>query len=299
MNRRTAIIAAALILVLSLGGFLAAGSSSDSSQAASKGPRITFVPPGPVDATNPPTTNGHQVSTGTTHSSTGTSTHDNGSTKTNTVSVPNVVGAHELDARDKIQNAGLRVVVVRHYVTRSSDDDKVTAETPNAGATVASGSPVIIDVATYDIHHLTIVPNLSGMDDTTAKTTLTNVGLAAAISYVQVAYPPKVGVTAQNPAPYAPVVVGTTVHIVVTTKQPVLIGHLPQLVQPPTQGPVVVNLRGLTCAQASAIVTSEGYVPNCFYVRDWNPAHFGVVFYNQTGATQPLGSTVELDIGAP
>ena len=309
MNRRTVIITAALILVLTLGGFLAAGSSSDSNQAAAaKRPHITFVGPGHNDPTNPTTTDRHPGSTGTTGTSNPGPARPTQPHKlvvdpvpVKTVAVPNVFGDHELAARDKIQNTGLQVVVVRHYVTRPADDDKVTTEIPHAGATVTSGSPVIIDVATYDIRYLTLVPNLIGMDDTTAKTTLTNSKLTAAVSYVQVAYPSKVGVTTQDSAPYTRVVVGTTVHIVVTVKS--LVGVrccvLPPLLPPtPTLGPAVVDVRGQTCAQATAILASEGYVAKCILSRD--PAHIGVVFDEiAIGNQRVLGDSIDLWIGTP
>ncbi len=110
------------------------------------------------------------------------------------IAVPNAVGLPEAEARDRLVGAGFEVQ--SNEVFSDRDTGIVASQSPNAGAEVARGSTVEIDVSKGS--GLVPVPNVVGMTRGQAVAELSNVQLEANV--VEVPSDEPVGtVVAQNP----------------------------------------------------------------------------------------------------
>jgi eukaryotic-like serine/threonine-protein kinase len=124
-----------------------------------------------------------------------------------TVPVPNVVGIRELNAKAKLEGAGL-VPRVERAASTEHDKGIVLDQRPDGGARVQKGDEVTIIVSTGVPQ--TTVPAVVGMDYGAAVDALNEVNLQAKRKNVFSQKPPG-QVVAQDPAPQERVDEGTTV----------------------------------------------------------------------------------------
>jgi len=124
-----------------------------------------------------------------------------------TVPVPNVVGIRELNAKAKLEGAGL-VPRVERAASTEHDKGIVLDQRPDGGARVQKGDEVTIIVST-GVPQAT-VPAVVGMDYGAAVDALNEVNLQAKRKNVFSQKPPG-QVVAQDPAPQERVDEGTTV----------------------------------------------------------------------------------------
>ena len=110
------------------------------------------------------------------------------------VAVPNAVGVSETEARDRLAAAGLQANVVQIF--SASPTGEVVAQSPAAGASVAKGSSVRLNVSKGSA--LVSVPSLVGTSQADATAQLSAAGLRANIVQVP-ADDPAGTVVAQHP----------------------------------------------------------------------------------------------------
>lgn len=136
------------------------------------------VPAGSVIGQNP--AGGSQVAPGTTVNlviSSGVEAPINPPVAAGDIEVPNVKGLAKTVAATLIHNAGLSVGAIREQHSDTVPTGAVIDQSPAAGAKVASGTPVSLTISLGKAGVVKI-PDVRGMPEELAITTLRNVGLA-------------------------------------------------------------------------------------------------------------------------
>ena len=134
------------------------------------------------------------------------------SSGTGTVAVPSVAGQSEADARNTLQGAGLTVGSVQQEASTDVPPGNVIRSDPGQGAEVAPGSSVNLIVSSGP--ERVVVPSVQGVDESTARSQIENVGLAVQITDQQVATPGQDGIVlSQSPGSGTQVDPGTTVSL--------------------------------------------------------------------------------------
>ena len=129
-------------------------------------------------------------------------------TKSDTKTVPTVVGLRSDAAVNRLQNDGLKVQIVPQSSTRPAG--VVFGQNPAGGASVSKGTTVRLLVSKG--RSLVTVPNAVGLSQVDARNKLVNAGFAVITAQVPSDQP--VGtVTAQDPPAGTRVAPGTKVHI--------------------------------------------------------------------------------------
>jgi eukaryotic-like serine/threonine-protein kinase len=130
------------------------------------------------------------------------------------VRVPGVVGQSKDDARAELEQAGFLVNV--QTVSSDVTKDQVVSQSPGAGASVAKGSSVTIDVSRGP--QKVRVPNVTGEDKNAAKAKLRAAGLGVNVVEKKSSDRPDT-VLSQSPGGGSHVNKGTTVTITVAVPQ--------------------------------------------------------------------------------
>jgi beta-lactam-binding protein with PASTA domain len=131
-----------------------------------------------------------------------------------TVAAPNRVGIQQSAAQRRLHDEGLSAQV--KYVPSSRAAGVVTGQDPGAGTKVKKGTRVLLAVSRGPNPTLTIVPNVVGKNQQTAKTTLKNAGFKVQVLTVKAANPGQRGkVVDEQPAGGTHAPDGSTVTIYV------------------------------------------------------------------------------------
>jgi beta-lactam-binding protein with PASTA domain len=160
--------------------------------------------------------------------------------------VPNVVGMTQSAAQTAITNAGLTIgsPVTQQY-SSTVPAGQVISQTPAAGASVASGTVVNLTVSRGP-QPVVSVPNVVGMTESAAQTTITAAGLTVGtVSQQYSTTVPAGDIISQNPAAEANVVPGTAVKMAVSKgPQPVSVPNVVSMTQSEAQ--TAITNAGLT-----------------------------------------------------
>ena len=92
------------------------------------------------------------------------------------ISLPNVVGQSQASATAVLENAGF-VVTVEEQADKKVEADKVISQTPRGGLNVAKGSTVLLVVSTGAEVEKVEVPDVSGLSESAARSTISAAGL--------------------------------------------------------------------------------------------------------------------------
>jgi beta-lactam-binding protein with PASTA domain len=196
-------------------------------------------------------------------------------TKSDTKTVPTVVGLRSDAAVNRLQNDGFKVQIVPQSSTRAAG--VVFGQNPAGGASVSKGSTVRLLVSKG--RSLVTVPNAVGLAQVDARTKLVNAGFAVITAQVPSDQP--VGtVTAQDPAAGTRVAPGTKVHINVSKGK--------------ADVPVPSEV-GNTLSNATAELEAKGFKVAPTPVPSSSPADT-VVSQSPAGGSAPKGSTVQLNV---
>jgi beta-lactam-binding protein with PASTA domain len=196
-------------------------------------------------------------------------------TKSDTKTVPTVVGLRSDAAVNRLQNDGFKVQIVPQSSTRPAG--VVFGQNPAGGASVSKGSTVRLLVSKG--RSLVTVPNAVGLSQVDARNRLVNAGFAVITAQVPSDQP--VGtVTAQDPAAGTRVAPGTKVHINVSKGKAVV--------------PVPSEV-GNTLSNATAELEAKGFKVVTTPVPSSSPADT-VVSQSPASGSAPKGSTVQLNV---
>ncbi|ROS75572.1 Stk1 family PASTA domain-containing Ser/Thr kinase [Cellulomonas sp. PhB143] len=150
------------------------------------------------------------------------------------VTVPDVAGKSQADARDALQEAGLEVGNVESEHSKDVPEDQVTKTDPAIGDTVADGATVDLFVSDGKVE----LPDVTNMKQADAESALKDVGLTAVVTKEPTDKADE-GVVFQQDPGKGEVAQGSSVDLTVATK-------------PETPKTNVPNLEGLTLDQASS-----------------------------------------------
>ena len=138
--------------------------------------------------------------------------------KMNKVTVPNVVGKIENDAKNSIKSAGLSVGTVSYKTTNDkAKDGMVASQSPTSGTKVQKGTSIDLTIYKYEyVEQLVEVPNVVGLNEDNATTKLEKLNLVVNVKTTTCNKKTDDGkVKSQNPAAGKKVSEGSTVEIVV------------------------------------------------------------------------------------
>ncbi len=136
------------------------------------------------------------------------------------VTVPDVTGLTQSDAVAKLGDAGLKTGDITQQYSDTVPNGEVISQNPAAGQTVKAGDTVGLVVSEGQKPPAKVaVPDVTGMSQATAVSTLSAAGLLTTVTEVATADPTQVGVVMQqNPAAGTMVNVDSTVAITVGKK---------------------------------------------------------------------------------
>ncbi|MDH4145307.1 MAG: PASTA domain-containing protein [Acidimicrobiia bacterium] len=196
------------------------------------------------------------------------------------VTVPDLVGMTEADARSRLEGLGLRANVTTAEVARGTGG-KVLRHDPRSGAVVNRGSTVTIVVG-RDAPGVT-VPNLVGQSESEARSQLKNLGLDASVQYETVARGTGGKVLRHTPGSGTVVDPRSSVTVVVGQDAP---------------GVTVPNVLDRPEAEAVRTLRGLGLVPQVSYVEVARGTGGNVVQQGpQAGTVVDPGATVNLRVG--
>lgn len=199
------------------------------------------------------------------------------------VAVPNVVGMTQDDAVAALTAAGLKLGDVTQGFSSQVSSGKVASQTPAAGAQASKGSQVNLFISKGP--QTVTVPNVTGMTQDAATSSLNGVGLQTQAQTQTTADPTQVGkVISQSPVGGETVAKGSTVTIVVG-KAPVQ--------------KIVPSVTGKTKADAISLIQAQGFVASSVNGHTApTPAQVGTVESQSPspGASADEGSTVTITI---
>ncbi len=160
-----------------------------------------------------------------------------------TVTVPDVVGYTEQDARDSLREAGLKVGRIKLEKSNTVPEGMIISQDPKADTQVQPGSVVNLTISSKE--ETVNVPSLKGLTAAEAEQQLAAYGLvgAAKQDYSDTIEAGKV--CDQDPAVNSQVAVGSTVTYTVST------GKKPEIVSVP-------NVRGMGEGAAAAALQNRG-----------------------------------------
>lgn len=160
-----------------------------------------------------------------------------------TVTVPDVVGYTEQDARDSLREAGLKVGRIKLEKSNTVPEGMIISQDPKADTQVQPGSVVNLTISSKE--ETVNVPNLKGLTAAEAEQQLAAYGLvgAAKQDYSDTIEAGKV--CDQDPAVNSQVAVGSTVTYTVST------GKKPEIVSVP-------DVRGMGEGEAAAALQNRG-----------------------------------------
>lgn len=133
-----------------------------------------------------------------------------------TVRVPDVTGKSKSSAISALENAGFKVSTKSEYSTSVSKGN-VISQNPSAGLEVSKGSKVTLAISKGEEIVMVKVPDVVGLTQTAAKSTLTNLGLKVNITYEP--HSENNVVLEQDPQDGASVEKGTTINLIVDAKK--------------------------------------------------------------------------------
>ena len=193
------------------------------------------------------------------------------------IAVPDVMLMARSLAVTKIQEAGLtpRVITQPHDTVPKG---QVSAENPGGGSKVGKGSTILLTVSSGKPQVL--VPNVVGLDATSAVATLAQLGLNPKITRIYSGSQQDT-VTAQQPHADDKVDKGTTIHINVSR------GAKPVQVPDVTQQPF---------ANAKSALNGQGFVVARVDIASDFPQGTVVSQDPQPGTAVPSGSTITLSV---
>jgi serine/threonine-protein kinase len=132
------------------------------------------------------------------------------------VTVPDVSGLTIPEASARLEQAGLKLGSTTEQFSDSVPTGLVISQSPAAGQKVKEGSPVNITVSKGPQKTKVTVPNVEGMSQANAVSTLSAAGLLTNVTEVATLDPSKIGkVISQSPSAGSLVDEGSTVNITV------------------------------------------------------------------------------------
>jgi len=202
------------------------------------------------------------------------------------VVVPNVVGMTSTAAGTAIAAAGLGLGTVTSASSATVASGSVISETPTAGTMVAPKSDVSVVVSSGPAP--VPVPNVVGLTQAAATTSITGVGLT--LGTVTLTSSPTVAsgnVISQSPAAATNVSAGSSVSLTISSG--------------PTSAQVAVpNVVGLTQAAATTAISAVGLIVGGFSSGPNSTVPYGTVAgeYPAAGAMVASGSAVSLTVSS-
>lgn len=134
------------------------------------------------------------------------------------VTVPDVVGMVQATAQSTITSAGLVVGTVTQTSSSTVAQGKVISQNPAAGTSAAPGSSVNLVISSGPTPTTVQVPNVVGMTQAAAQTTITSGGLVAGtVTEASTSTIALYSVISQNPAAGTSVTRGSSVNLVVAS----------------------------------------------------------------------------------
>ena len=130
--------------------------------------------------------------------------------------VPDVVGMSKSSAKSTLEDAGFKVSTKSSYSDTVAQGE-VISQNPSSGIKVSKGSKVTITVSKGEEVVMVSVPDVVGLTQTAAKSTLTNLGLKVNITYEP--HSQNNVVLEQDPQDGASVQKGTTINLIVDAKK--------------------------------------------------------------------------------
>ncbi len=171
------------------------------------------------------------------------------------VTVPDVMGKTEANAKSTLQNSGLKATVKYQDVTDQAKDGKVVSMSYASGKSVEKGTTVTITVGRYVAPKKT-VPNVTGRSVADAKSLLEGNGLKVNVVERSVTEESQNGmVLSSAPSSGSSVEAGTTVNITVGKLQKVTIPDVTGGSY--TKAEQLLNSAGLEAEKATENVTDE------------------------------------------
>jgi serine/threonine-protein kinase len=194
------------------------------------------------------------------------------------VSVPNINGKTEADAKKALEAVGLVAAPSQAYsgtVVKGS----VFGQNPSSGVKVDPGAKVTFVVSLGKGTQAVTVPNVVGKSQADAETALRNAGLVPSVVQQKSATVAKGVVAAQSPAAGATTAKGAVIGIVVSLG--------------PDSSVSVPNVVGMTAADAEAAITAAGLVPSAVEQPDGEiPKGTVITQAPAAGTKAALGTTV-------
>lgn len=134
------------------------------------------------------------------------------------VTVPNVVGQTEQEARKSLQSVGLKVGRISYDVSETVEKGKIIKQDPAANSNVQNGTAVNLVISSGKTSgELVTVPNLTGLTAAEAEKQLAALGLVGVMKEEKSDTAEAGKVFAQDPAMNSQVEVGSTVTFTVST----------------------------------------------------------------------------------
>jgi beta-lactam-binding protein with PASTA domain len=200
------------------------------------------------------------------------------------VDPPNVQGMTQAAATAAITNAGLVVGTVSMVSSATVPAGNVISQIPVSTVSVPRGSPVDLTVSSGD---QAVVPNVVGMTQAAASTSITGVGLVVGtVTMASSSTVPSGNVLSQSPAAGTQVGSGSSVSLTISSG--------------PALAPVAVpNVIGLTQAAANAAITAAGLANgNAYGIEPSTTAAAGTVIseFPAAGTNVAPNSNVSLTI---
>ncbi len=198
------------------------------------------------------------------------------------VTVPNVIGQTQSVASSALVSAGLAVGEITQAYNAAVPSGSVISQNPTSGSSVFSGSPVALMVSQGP--QLVTVPNLVGMTQAEATTSITGAGLTLGIVTQDYSATVASGIViTHSPTAGGSVVVGTTVALTISKgPQPV----------------VVPSVVGLTHSTAATTITTAGLALGVV-IEEYSatvPSGLVIAQLPAAGGSVPFGSAIALTI---
>lgn len=193
-----------------------------------------------------------------------------------TLAVPRLVGLSEDEARDKLEESGLKAEIERSF-SATYPEGQVTAQAPTAGAQLKRGATVTLTVSRG--REMTDVPDVVGLSSEEAVQALEANGLKARLFEVP-SDEPEGTVVAQSPKD-GQLAKGATVRLNVSAGR---------------EQATVPDVRGLSADEATSQLEAAGLGASVFYVPSDQPRDAVVAQNPPAGATVAMGRKVRLNV---
>ncbi len=160
------------------------------------------------------------------------------------ITVPDVAGSDEDSARKTLEEAGFTVGTPNYVYDGSVGEGEVISTDPEAGASVASGTEIIMNVSKGT--KKVTVPSVVGKSESSAKSTLSDLGLKSTVTTEYSNSVDQGIVISQSISKGTKVAAGTTVSLVVSSGEK------------PEEKVSVPDLSGQTLQGAKSLLESKG-----------------------------------------